>query len=104
MDLVPFKIYTDECLFCQSGKATLMSAEPKAFAAADSRALSLDRKRFEEIKVFFGCRAEIMAGLPPPRKAREEGALLETITGMAKRRPIRAKDVANSVNRPLSGG
>jgi len=65
---------------------------------ADSRALSLDRKRMEDIKSFFGVKAEIIADMAPKQKQQQYDSLSEAILEMAKRRPVRALDVANVLN------
>jgi wyosine [tRNA(Phe)-imidazoG37] synthetase (radical SAM superfamily) len=68
---------------------------------ADSRALSLDTVRLKEIKNFFGNKAEIIADIAPEQRRQVfesyEGTILET----ARRRPVRAVDLANVLNLPL---
>ncbi len=69
----------------------------------DNRAVALDRDRLLAIKDFFGPTAEIIAYAPRPYA--EPGAgppLVETILDMAKRRPVRARDVAGALNAPLA--
>lgn len=68
---------------------------------ADSRALSLDMIRLEEIKNFFGHRAEIIADIPPERRPQVFESYEDTILETARRRPMRAVDLANVLNLPL---
>jgi len=68
---------------------------------ADSRALSLDMMRLEEIKNFFGHRAEIIADIPPERRPQVFESYEDTILETARRRPMRAVDLANVLNLPL---
>ena len=65
---------------------------------ADSKAISLDRERLEEIKESFGERAEIIAEVPLRSKTGQHDSSIATILAMAKRRPIRAVDIANVMN------
>jgi wyosine [tRNA(Phe)-imidazoG37] synthetase (radical SAM superfamily) len=62
---------------------------------SDSRAVSLDTKRLEEIKNLFGNKAEIIAQTPLKHKGEKEDTVTTTILEMAKRRPVRIRDVAN---------
>lgn len=62
---------------------------------SDPRAISLDTKRLEEIKNLFGEKAEIIAQTSLKRTGGEEDTVNTTILEMAKRRPVRARDVAN---------
>jgi wyosine [tRNA(Phe)-imidazoG37] synthetase (radical SAM superfamily) len=64
---------------------------------ADKRAISLDRKRLEEIKVFFGERAEIIAGVPVAAKEGKADTLIRDLLDMLKRRPLRSIDIANAM-------
>lgn len=68
---------------------------------SDSRALPLDRKRMEDIKNFFGPRAEIIADAAALRQERAYDALSVAILEMARRRPVTARDIANALNRSL---
>lgn len=68
---------------------------------ADSRALSLDSERLEEIKNFFGERAEIIADIAPEQRRQVFESYEETILETARRRPMRAVDLANVLNLPL---
>jgi wyosine [tRNA(Phe)-imidazoG37] synthetase (radical SAM superfamily) len=69
---------------------------------ADDKALSLDRKRLEEIKSFFGEKAEIIAGSPPAEGASKGAPSADRILEMAKRRPVRVQDVAGALKEPVS--
>ena len=69
---------------------------------ADSKAVALDGDRLAAIKGFFGPDAEIIAHCPRPQTEPGVGSLAETILNMAKRRPVRAQDVAGALNAPLA--
>lgn len=69
---------------------------------ADNKAVALDRDRLLAIKDFFGPVAEIIAYSPQVRAEPVGGSLVETILDMAKRRPVRARDVAGALNTPLA--
>jgi wyosine [tRNA(Phe)-imidazoG37] synthetase (radical SAM superfamily) len=63
---------------------------------ADAGARSLDRKRLEDIKVFLGKRAEVVAELP--RKSTTEGAGgADGVLDMLTRRPLRQSDVETAL-------
>jgi wyosine [tRNA(Phe)-imidazoG37] synthetase (radical SAM superfamily) len=68
---------------------------------ADSRALSLDTVRLEEIKNFFGDKAEIIADIPPEQRSQVFESYEDTILETARRRPMRAVDLANVLDLPL---
>ena len=68
---------------------------------SDPRAISLDMKRLEEIKSLFGEKAEIIAQTPLKHKKGKDDTVNATILEMAKRRPVRARDVANVCDIPL---
>ena len=68
---------------------------------ADQGALSLDMERLKEIRDFFGERAEIIAEAPFNKKWGQYESMVEGILEMAKRRPLRASDVATLFNMPL---
>ncbi len=60
---------------------------------ADKRALSLDRERLEEIKIFLGERAEIIAGVTFDTKKDKADTLIRDLLDMLKRRPLRSIDI-----------
>jgi wyosine [tRNA(Phe)-imidazoG37] synthetase (radical SAM superfamily) len=68
---------------------------------SDSRALPLDRKRMEDIKNYFGSKAEIIAHPEGLRKERVHGPLSVAILEMARRRPVTAVDISKALNRSL---
>jgi wyosine [tRNA(Phe)-imidazoG37] synthetase (radical SAM superfamily) len=67
---------------------------------ADARALSLDRKKMEEVKDFFGQKAEIIAFIPPKHRDQRVASLTVAVLEMAKRRPVRASDVGHVLGLP----
>jgi len=68
---------------------------------ADSRAIPLDRKRLEDIKSFFGAKAEIVAHTPFEEKKIEYDSPAKAVLEMIKRRPVRDIDIANVLNMRL---
>ena len=64
---------------------------------ADSRAISLDIKRLEEIKMFFGKKAEIVSEAPVKGKSRGEDSLVNGFLDIVKRRPLKPVDIANAL-------
>jgi len=68
---------------------------------ADSRAMSLDRKRLMEIKDFFGNNAEIIADVPLQYGTWKKNSTSRNLLDMVKRRPLRPVDIANSLNLPM---
>jgi wyosine [tRNA(Phe)-imidazoG37] synthetase (radical SAM superfamily) len=68
---------------------------------SDSRALALDRKRLDHIKNCVGPMGEIIADRQRKSKDQRFDALFAQVLEMAKRRPVRATDVANALNVPL---
>ena len=68
---------------------------------SDPKAISLDIKRLEEIKSLFGEKAEIIAQAPLKHTRGEDETINATILEMAKRRPVRARDVVNVCDIPL---
>jgi wyosine [tRNA(Phe)-imidazoG37] synthetase (radical SAM superfamily) len=64
---------------------------------ADSRAISLDMKRLEEIKMFFGKKAEIVSEAPVKGKSRGEDSLVSGFLDIVKRRPLKPVDIANAL-------
>ena len=68
---------------------------------ADACAKALDRKRLEEIKLFLGERAEIVVDIEAAKGALARDSKGEGLLEMVKRRPLRAKDMANSMGLSL---
>lgn len=68
---------------------------------ADQSAISLDMERLKEIREFFGEKAEIIAEAPLGRRWGQHDTVVESILEMAKRRPLRALDIATLFNMPL---
>ena len=69
---------------------------------ADTKAVALDGDRLAAIKDYFGPAAEIIAPVPRSQAGPRANSLVESILGMAKRRPVRARDVAGTLNVPLA--
>lgn len=69
---------------------------------ADTKAVALDGDRLAAIKDYFGPTAEIIAPAPRSQAGPRADSLVESILGMAKRRPVRARDVAGTLNVPLA--
>jgi len=63
---------------------------------SDSKAISLDIKRLEEIKMFFGEKAEIVATPPVTGRNRGEGSRISGFLDMVKRRPLKPVDIADA--------
>lgn len=68
---------------------------------ADSRAMSLDRKRLEEIKKIFGTNTEIVADVPVAECSGREDSTARSLLDMVRRRPLRTPDIANSLGLPM---
>jgi wyosine [tRNA(Phe)-imidazoG37] synthetase (radical SAM superfamily) len=68
---------------------------------SDQSAISLDMARLKEIRDFFGEKAEIIAEAPLRRRWGEHDSVVESILEMAKRRPLRALDIATLFSMPL---
>jgi wyosine [tRNA(Phe)-imidazoG37] synthetase (radical SAM superfamily) len=68
---------------------------------SDSRALALDRETLEDIKKIVGSMGETIADRQRKPKDQRSDALFAQVLEMAKRRPVRAMDVANALNAPL---
>ena len=64
----------------------------------DPAALRIGMNRLEEIKEFFGERAEIIADAFPKKGSGRYDSRAETITEMAKRRPVTVSDIAGVLN------
>ena len=68
---------------------------------ADHIAISLDMERLKEIRDFFGEKAEIIAEAPLSKGWGQYDTMVESILEMAKRRPLRASDIATLFDMPL---
>jgi len=68
---------------------------------ADSRAISLDINKMEEIMVFFGEKAEIVAEPSLNGRVTEKNSLVSRFLEMVKRRPLKPDDIANVLNLSL---
>ena len=64
---------------------------------ADVCAKALDSKRLEEIKLLLGERAEIVVDIGAEKGAMEHQIKSEGLLEMVRRRPLRIKDMANSL-------
>jgi wyosine [tRNA(Phe)-imidazoG37] synthetase (radical SAM superfamily) len=67
---------------------------------ADPSAKALDRERLEEIKLFLGERAEIVVDIGASQGAVALHAKGEEMLEMARRRPLRVKDMASTLGLP----
>jgi len=65
---------------------------------SDSRAISLDLKKLEEIMVFLGKNAEIVATPRVTGRVMERSSLISRFLEMVKRRPLKPDDIAGSLN------
>lgn len=65
---------------------------------ADSRAISLDIKKMEEIMVFFGEKAEIVAEPRLTGQITEKSSQVSRLHEMVKRRPLRPEDIAHALS------
>jgi wyosine [tRNA(Phe)-imidazoG37] synthetase (radical SAM superfamily) len=68
---------------------------------AEQSAISLDMERLKEIRDFFGEKAEIIAETPLRKRRGQYDTIVASILEMAKRRPLRASDIATLFNMPL---
>jgi wyosine [tRNA(Phe)-imidazoG37] synthetase (radical SAM superfamily) len=68
---------------------------------SDPEARSVDKNRLEEIKKIFGDRAEIIAEAPFKAHSSSHRAVEEPIMEMTQRRPMRAVDIAQSLDLTL---
>jgi len=64
---------------------------------ADVFAKALDSKRLEEIKLFLGERAEIVVDIGAEQGAMARDTKTKGLLEMVRRRPLRLKDIANSM-------
>lgn len=68
---------------------------------ADQSAILLDMERLKELRNFFGEKAEIIAEAPLRKTWGKRDPTVESILEMAKRRPLRASDIARLFNMSL---
>jgi len=68
---------------------------------ADPGALSLDRGKMEEVKTFLGVKAEVVAFIPPRHRDQAYASLSDAVVEMAKRRPVRTRDMAHVLGLPI---
>jgi wyosine [tRNA(Phe)-imidazoG37] synthetase (radical SAM superfamily) len=64
---------------------------------ADKRAVSLDKKRLEDIKTFFGETAEIVAEHSRGGRREAKDDMVSDFLDMVKRRPLTAQDAARAL-------
>jgi wyosine [tRNA(Phe)-imidazoG37] synthetase (radical SAM superfamily) len=64
---------------------------------ADSRAMPLDRRRLEEIRMFFGDKAEIVTGDPVTGKGKNTDSMAVSLLDMVRRRPLKPVDISNTL-------
>ncbi|MFC1868625.1 radical SAM protein [Thermodesulfobacteriota bacterium] len=65
---------------------------------SDSRAISIDIERLEDIKMFFGEKAEIIAHAPLKKRGGKHDSRIAAIVEMSRRRPVTAVDIAGVLN------
>lgn len=64
---------------------------------ADSRAMPLDRRRLEDIRIFFGDKAEIVTGDPVTGKGKNKDSVAVSLLDMIRRRPLKPVDISNTL-------
>lgn len=64
---------------------------------ADSRAMPLDRRRLEDIRVFFGGNAEIVTGDPVTVEGKNRDSKAVSLLEMIRRRPLKPVDISNTL-------
>ncbi|UCF85407.1 MAG: radical SAM protein [Desulfobacteraceae bacterium] len=69
---------------------------------ADKRAMSVDRKRLEDIKMSFGEKAEIVAEIPVEGMGKKSDSLACELLDMIKRRPLKPIDISNVLDLSLA--
>ena len=67
-----------------------------------AQAKALDRRQLERIKIFFGDKAEIIVPSSIKQKDGQYNSQSNALLEIAKRRPVRAIDIANVLNKPLN--
>jgi wyosine [tRNA(Phe)-imidazoG37] synthetase (radical SAM superfamily) len=68
---------------------------------ADAHARPLDQQKLETIKTFLGERAEIIVPTPIQQEGSPYSSQVNTLLEMAKRRPVRASDIAKTLNQSI---
>jgi len=68
---------------------------------ADARAISLDIKKMEEIMVYLGEKAEIVAVQAHKEGLTENDLLIDNLLEMIKRRPLKTNDIATAIGVPI---
>lgn len=69
---------------------------------ADPGARFLDRERMEEVKNFFGAKADVVAFVPPRHRDQAYVSVSAAVVEMARRRPVRVLDVAHGLGLSVS--
>ena len=65
---------------------------------SDSRAMSLDIEKLNNIKEFFGDRAEIIPTISSKKRTGKYDSWIKTIVEMSKRRPVTVADIVGVLN------
>jgi wyosine [tRNA(Phe)-imidazoG37] synthetase (radical SAM superfamily) len=68
---------------------------------ADPHARPLDPQQLETIKTFLGEKAEIIVHTPRNQEGNPYLSQINTVLEMAKRRPVRASDIAQTLNQSI---
>lgn len=68
---------------------------------ADSRAMPLDRRRLEEIRMFFGDKAEIVTSDFVTGKGKNRDSMAVSLLDMVRRRPLKPVDISNTLGLSL---
>jgi len=68
---------------------------------ADSRAMPLDRRRLEDIRIFLGNKTEIVAGDPVAGKRKKRDSMAVSLLDMIRRRPLKPVDISNTLSLSL---
>ncbi len=69
---------------------------------SDSKAKALDRQKLENIKSVFGEKAEIIVHMARKQEWGQPVPESQVVVEMAKRRPVRAIDIAHTLNKSLN--
>lgn len=68
---------------------------------SDSRAMPLDRRRLEEIRMFFGDKAEIVVSDPVTAQVKNRDSAAVSLLDMIRRRPLRPADISSTLGLSL---